>query len=225
MSATDTADPVNSTVRVLVVDDEELTRTGLRTLLSAKPGLTVVGEAADGSEVLPLVRALRPDIVLMDVRMPTLDGIEATRQLRTTLSEPPKVIVITTFENDAYVYDALEAGADGFIRKRAPSQQIAQAIHLVATGDSMLFPDAVRRLATGRPVRPEAAARAAALTRRETEILRQMARGLSNQEIADELTVSLETVKTHVGNVLAKLGAGNRTQAVILAFQAGLAPH
>ncbi|MCP9211846.1 response regulator transcription factor [Streptomyces sp. HD1123-B1] len=225
MSATDAADPVNSTVRVLVVDDEELTRTGLRTLLSAKPGLTVVGEAADGSEVLPLVRALRPDIVLMDVRMPTLNGIEATRQLRTTLSEPPKVIVITTFENDAYVYDALEAGADGFIRKRAPSQQIAQAIHLVATGDSMLFPDAVRRLATGRPVRPEAAARAAALTRRETEILRQMARGLSNQEIADELTVSLETVKTHVGNVLAKLGTGNRTQAVILAFQAGLAPH
>ncbi|WP_435241278.1 response regulator [Streptomyces cucumeris] len=225
MSATDAAHPVNSTVRVLVVDDEELTRTGLRTLLSAKPGLTVVGEAADGSEVLPLVRALRPDIVLMDVRMPTLNGIEATRQLRTTLSEPPKVIVITTFENDAYVYDALEAGADGFIRKRAPSQQIAQAIHLVATGDSMLFPDAVRRLATGRPVRPEAAARAAALTRRETEILRQMARGLSNQEIADELTVSLETVKTHVGNVLAKLGTGNRTQAVILAFQAGLAPH
>ncbi|WP_432036066.1 response regulator [Streptomyces cucumeris] len=225
MSATDAADPVNSTVRVLVVDDEELTRTGLRTLLSSKPGLTVVGEAADGSEVLPLVRALRPDIVLMDVRMPTLNGIEATRQLRTTLSEPPKVIVITTFENDAYVYDALEAGADGFIRKRAPSQQIAQAIHLVATGDSMLFPDAVRRLATGRPVRPEAVARAAALTRRETEILRQMARGLSNQEIADELTVSLETVKTHVGNVLAKLGTGNRTQAVILAFQAGLAPH
>ncbi|WP_431772393.1 response regulator [Streptomyces cucumeris] len=225
MSVTDAAHPVNSTVRVLVVDDEELTRTGLRTLLSAKPGLTVVGEAADGSEVLPLVRALLPDIVLMDVRMPTLNGIEATRQLRTTLSEPPKVIVITTFENDAYVYDALEAGADGFIRKRAPSQQIAQAIHLVATGDSMLFPDAVRRMATGRPVRPEAAARAAALTRRETEILRQMARGLSNQEIADELTVSLETVKTHVGNVLAKLGTGNRTQAVILAFQAGLAPH
>ncbi|MEU8825620.1 response regulator transcription factor [Streptomyces sp. NPDC048636] len=225
MSATGALGPADSAVRVLVVDDEELTRTGLRTLLSAKPDLTVVGEAADGSEVLPLVVASRPDVVLMDVRMPTLNGIEATRQLRATLSEPPKVIVITTFENDEYVYDALEAGADGFIRKRAPSQQIAHAIRLVATGDSMLFPDAVRRLATGRPVRPEAAARAAALTRRETEILRLMARGLANQQIADELTVSLETVKTHVGNVLTKLGAENRTQAVILAFQAGLAPH
>lgn len=216
---------VGRTVRVLVVDDEELTRTGLRTLLSAQPDLTVVGEAADGSEVLPLVAELRPDVVLMDVRMPTVNGIEATRRLRAASSEPPKVIVITTFENDEYVYDALEAGAAGFIRKRAPAQQIAHAIRLVASGDSVLFPEAVARLTTGRPVRREAAARVAALTRREAEILQLMAEGLTNQQVAEVLTVSLETVKTHVGNVLTKLGAGNRTQAVILAFEAGLAPR
>jgi DNA-binding NarL/FixJ family response regulator len=164
-------------------------------------------------------------VVLMDVRMPTVNGIEATRRLRAASAEPPKVIVITTFENDEYVYDALEAGASGFIRKRAPSQQIAHAIRLVASGDSVLFPEAVARLTTGRPVRREAAARVAALTRREAEILQLMAEGLTNQQIAEVLTVSLETVKTHVGNVLTKLGAGNRTQAVILAFEAGLAPR
>ncbi|MFI0819328.1 response regulator [Streptomyces sp. NPDC021098] len=219
------ASAAHRTVRVLVVDDEELTRTGLRTLLSAKPDLTVVGEAADGSEVLPLVEESRPDVVLMDVRMPSVNGIEATRRLRAAWAEPPKVIVITTFENDEYVYDALEAGASGFIRKRAPAEQIAHAIRLVASGDSVLFPEAVARLTTGRPVRREAVARVAALTRREAEILQLMAEGLTNQRIAEVLTVSLETVKTHVGNVLAKLGAGNRTQAVILAFEAGLAPR
>ncbi|WP_066928444.1 response regulator transcription factor [Streptomyces sp. NBRC 110611] len=207
----------------MIVDDEELTRTGLRALLSAKPDLDVVGEAADGAEVLPLVERLRPDVVLMDVRMPGMDGIEATRRLRSALPEPPKVVVITTFENDEYVYDALRAGASGFIRKRAPSQQIAHAIRLVAAGDSVLFPDAVRRLAVGRPVRRRAATGGAAtLTARETEILRLMAKGLSNQEAAVQLRVSLETVKTHVGNVLAKLGAGNRTQAVVLAYEEGL---
>ncbi|MFF5127294.1 response regulator [Streptomyces syringium] len=210
-------------VSVLVVDDEELTRTGLRALLSAKPGLAVVGEAADGAEVLALVERLRPDVVLMDVRMPQVDGIEATRQLRAALPDPPKVIVITTFENDEHVYDALRAGASGFIRKRAPSQQIAHAIRLVADGDSVLFPEAVRRLAAARPVRRDATTgRAAALTRREIELLRLMAKGHSNQEAADDLRVSLETVKTHVGNVLTKLDAGNRTQAVVMAYEAGL---
>ncbi|MGW0882543.1 response regulator [Streptomyces sp. NPDC002671] len=215
--------PAERPVTVLVVDDEELTRTGLRTLLSAQPDIEVIGEADDGSQVLPLVERLRPDVVLMDVRMPTVDGIEATRRLRAELADPPKVLVITTFENDEHVYDALRAGAGGFLRKRAPVRQIAQAVRLVAEGDSVLFPDAVRRLATARPVRPEAAARTAALTQRETEILRLMARGLSNQAISAELVVSQETVKTHVGNILAKLGADNRTQAVITAFQAGLA--
>ncbi|AJT65763.3 Transcriptional regulatory protein LiaR [Streptomyces lydicus] len=209
-------------VSVLIADDEELTRTGLRALLSAQPDVDVVGEAADGAEVLPLVMRLRPDVVLMDVRMPQVDGIEATRRLRAELSDPPKVVVITTFENDEYVYDALQAGASGFVLKRAPVRQIAHAIRLVATSDSVLFPEAVRRLATSRLVRREAARRLAALTQRETDILRRMAKGLTNQEISAELIVSLETVKTHVGNVLAKLGAHNRTQAVILAYETGL---
>ncbi|MES4902042.1 MULTISPECIES: response regulator transcription factor [unclassified Streptomyces] len=210
-------------VTVLIADDEELTRTGLRALLSAKPDLEVVGEAADGAEVLPLVLATRPDVVLMDVRMPGMDGIEATRQLRSALEDPPKVVVITTFESDEHVYDALRAGADGFILKRTPSQAIAHAIRLVVTGDSVLFPDAVRRLAAARPLPPAGpAAGHAQLTARETEILRLMATGLSNPDIAGHLTVSLETVKTHVSNLLTKLGAQNRTQAVILAYESGL---
>ncbi|MFG2138761.1 response regulator [Streptomyces sp. NPDC048650] len=218
-----TSDPAAGTpVRVLLADDEELIRTGLRALLSAGPGVDVVGEAADGDEVLPQVRRLRPDVVLMDVRMPRLDGIEATRRVRSELSDPPKVVVITTFENDEYVYDALQAGASGFVLKRTPAQQIAHAVRLVAMSDCVLFPEAVRRLATSRPVRRDAARRLAALTHRETDILRRMAKGLTNQEISAELVVSPETVKTHVGNVLAKLAAQNRTQAVILAYETGL---
>ncbi|MFG2496868.1 response regulator [Streptomyces sp. NPDC048441] len=212
-------------ITLLIVDDDELTRTGLRALLSAKPDLDVVGEAADGSEVLSLVTELRPDVVLMDVRMPEVNGIEATRRLRAAdLDHPPKVVVITTFENDAYVYDALRAGASGFIRKRAPSRQIAHAIRLVATGDSVLFPDVVRELAAEQPRRPDArtASRTASLTPREIEIVGLMAQGLSNRETATRLHLSLETVKTHVGNVLTKLDASNRTQAVILAYEAGL---
>lgn len=210
-------------VTVLIADDEELTRTGLRALLSAKPDLEVVGEAADGGEVLPLVLATRPDVVLMDVRMPGMDGIEATRRLRSALDEPPKVVVITTFESDDHVYDALRAGADGFLLKRTPAQAIAHAIRLVATGDSVLFPDAVRRLVAARPLPPAGRpAGQAPLTARETEILRLMATGLSNPDIAGHLTVSLETVKTHVSNLLTKLGAQNRTQAVILAYESGL---
>jgi DNA-binding NarL/FixJ family response regulator len=210
-------------VTVVIADDEELTRTGLRALLSAKPDLEVVGEAAAGGEVLPLVRRTRPDVVLMDVRMPGMDGIEATRQLRSALEDPPKVVVITTFESDEHVYDALRAGADGFILKRTPAQAIAHAIRLVATGDSVLFPDAVRRLVAARPLPPAVPATGhTPLTARETEILRLMATGLSNPDIAGRLTVSLETVKTHVSNLLTKLGAQNRTQAVILAYESGL---
>ncbi|WP_229356973.1 response regulator transcription factor [Streptomyces sp. UNOB3_S3] len=214
---------MTTTVTVLVADDEELTRTGLRTLLSALPGLAVVGEAGDGHRALALAGELRPDVVLMDVRMPGIDGIEATRRLQTALpGPPPKVVVITTFENDAYVYDALRAGAAGFVLKRAPSEQIAHALRLVATTDSLLFPDSVRRLVAARPGPPPRPPRGTpALTGREREILRLMARGLSNTDIAGHLIVGLETVKTHVSNLLAKLGARNRTQAVILAYEYG----
>ncbi|MFB7665953.1 response regulator [Kitasatospora sp. NPDC056138] len=222
-----TADPVAAStaersVSLLIADDEEVTRSGLRTLLSVQPGLTVVGEATDGAEVLGQVRSLRPDVVLMDVRMPEVNGIEATRLLLSELSAPPKVVVITTFENDDYVYDALRVGASGFVLKRSPIQQIAQAVRTVATGDSLLFPDAVRRLVAARPVGPKAVSPAAfGLTGRESEILRLMAGGLSNPDIAAQLVVSLETVKTHVGNVLIKLQAQNRTHAVILAYESG----
>ena len=207
---------------VLVVDDDELTRTGLRALLSTERDLTVVGEAADGAQVLRLATELRPDIVLMDVRMPGMDGIAATKLLRGEMEDPPKVVVITTFENDEYVYDALHAGASGFLLKRARSAQIAHALRLVASGDSVLFPDAIRRFAAARPARvPGGPAGASPLTGREMDVLRLMAAGLSNLDIAGRLYVSLETVKTHVGNILAKLGADNRTQAVVMAYESG----
>ncbi|MEX2983052.1 response regulator [Streptomyces sp. C36] len=210
------------TVTVLIADDEELTRTGLRTLLSAREGLRVVGEAADGEQALALAAELRPDVVLMDVRMPKIDGIEATRRLQADFPDPPKVVVITTFENDEYVYDALRAGAAGFVLKRSPSEQIAHAIRVVATTDSLLFPDAVRNLAAARPTPLPGPPRGTPpLTHRELEILRLMAGGLSNPDIAHALVVSLETVKTHVSNLLAKLSARNRTQAVILAYEYG----
>ncbi|TXK40649.1 response regulator transcription factor [Nonomuraea sp. C10] len=206
------------TIRVVLADDEDLIRAGLRIIIDTEPGLTVVGEAADGAAVLPVVRRERPDVVLMDVRMPALDGIEATRRL-TALEEPPKVLVVTTFENDDYVYDALRAGADGFLLKRARPEELVRAVKLVASGESLLFPAAIRALAARRPgARVPGVDR---LTGREGDVLRLMTRGLSNGEIAAELVVSPETVKTHVGNVLTKLGARDRTQAVIAAYESG----
>ncbi|MEU6990444.1 response regulator transcription factor [Streptomyces sp. NPDC046465] len=213
-------------VTVLLVDDEPLVRAGLRAVLEAQPDIRVVGEAADGAAVIPLVRELRPDVVAMDVRMPLLDGIEATRAVLRTVQDPPKILVVTTFENDEYVYEALRAGADGFLLKRARPAEIVHAVRLVAEGESLLFPAAVRRLAGehGRD-RGNAEARAAlaraALTEREAEVLRLMARGLSNAEIAARLVVGTETVKSHVSAVLAKLGSRDRTQAVIVAYESG----
>ncbi|GLZ77109.1 DNA-binding response regulator [Actinorhabdospora filicis] len=206
-------------MRVLIADDEELTRTGLHALLSREPDIDVVGGAADGAEVLVMAAELKPDLVLMDVRMPEVDGIEATRRLRGT-PDAPKVVVITTFENDEYVYDALLAGASGFLLKRSRSAEIAHALRLVASGDTLLFPDAVRRLAAARPVAVRADG--PPLTARETDVLRLMAAGLSNGDIAARLYVTVETVKTHVGNVLMKLGADNRTQAVVFAYENGV---
>ncbi|MEV5171033.1 response regulator transcription factor [Streptomyces flaveolus] len=211
-------------VTVLLVDDEPLVRAGLRAVLEAQPGIEVVGEAADGAAVIPLVRQLRPDVVAMDVRMPLMDGIEATRAVLRTVAEPPKILVVTTFEDDEYVYEALRAGADGFLLKRARPAEIVHAVRLVAEGESLLFPASVRRLAAryGDGARPaRTVLERARLTEREAEVLRLMARGLSNAEIAARLVVGAETVKSHVSAVLAKLGARDRTQAVIAAYESG----
>ncbi|MGW7443664.1 response regulator [Kitasatospora sp. NPDC054795] len=217
-------------IRVVIADDERLVRLGLRVVIDSEPGLTVVGEAADGAEVVPLVRELRPDVVLMDVRMPGIDGIRATEQLVNGMAAPPRILVVTTFEHDDHVYDALRAGAAGFLLKRARAEEMVQAVRLVARGDSLLFPAAVRELAlrhgADRRREAERADRAGRgpirrLTARESQVLRLMATGLSNGEIARQLMVSPETVKTHVGSVLAKLGARDRTQAVIAAYESG----
>ncbi|MFE0856207.1 response regulator transcription factor [Streptomyces mutabilis] len=213
-------------VRVLIVDDEPLVRAGLRAVLEAQPDIEVVGEAADGAAVIPLVRQVRPDVVAMDVRMPLLDGIEATRALLRTMADPPKILVVTTFENDEYVYEALRAGADGFLLKRARPAEIAHAVRLIAEGESLLFPASVRQLAAeygdgGGNRAARARLERARLTEREGEVLRLMARGLSNAEIAARLVVGTETVKSHVSAVLGKLGARDRTQAVITAYESG----
>ncbi|TDP92131.1 response regulator [Labedaea rhizosphaerae] len=206
-------------ISVVLVDDEELIRAGLRAILDAEPDISVVGQAGDGSEVADLVGAVSPDVVLMDVRMPTVDGIQATRHLIGTMKRPPGVIVLTTFENDDYVYDALRVGASGFLLKRARPEEIVHAVRVVARGESLLFPAAIRKLVTGQPTGDRLAS--AGLTERESEVLRLVAAGLSNVEIAEKLVVGVQTVKTHVGNVLAKLGARDRTQAVILAYESG----
>nr|WP_037831363.1 response regulator transcription factor [Streptomyces sp. NRRL S-325] len=209
-------------VTVLLVDDEPLVRAGLRAVLEAQDDIEVVGEAADGAAVIPLVNRLRPDVVAMDVRMPLMDGIEATRVVLRTVTDPPKILVVTTFENDEYVYEALRAGADGFLLKRARPAEIVHAVRLVAEGETLLFPAAVRQLAAEYgTTTARAAMDRAALTTREAAVLRLMARGLSNSEIAAELVVGVETVKTHVSSVLAKLGARDRTQAVIAAYESG----
>ncbi|MFE4516468.1 response regulator [Kitasatospora sp. NPDC056783] len=209
-------------VTLLIADDDPITRSGLGTLLGAQQGIEVVGRAADGIEAVTQARILRPDVVLMDVRMPRRNGIEATRELLREHDDPPRVVVITTFENDGYVTAALSAGASGFVLKRLPVPQIAEAVRVVAAGEAVLFPAALRRMVAARPLDSAEALPRAGLTGREEGVLRLMATGLSNPEIAQSLAVSLETVKTHVGNVLAKLGAQNRTHAVVIAYESGL---
>ena len=209
-------------IGVLLVDDEPLIRSGLRAIINAEADLTVLGEADDGAAVTPLVRRLRPDVILMDVRMPIVDGIEATRRLLSNVDDPPRILVLTTFENDDYVFDALRAGASGFLLKRARPDEVVRAIRLLAGGDSLLFPAAIRELAARHaPAETPAGLDTAGLTDREAEVLRLIARGLTNAEIAAELFVSPETVKTHVAHVLTKLDARDRTQAVIRAYQSG----
>ena len=207
-------------IRVVLVDDEQMVRSGLRTILESEPDLVVVGEAGDGAEVVPLVRRTRPDVVCMDIRMPAIDGIRAT-ELLVALADPPKVLVVTTFSSDDHVFDALRAGAAGFLLKRARAEEVVSAVRAVAAGDQLLYPEAVRTLAL-RHLAPRPDPAAFDLTAREREVLGLVAEGLSNAEIAGRLVLGVETVRTHVAKVLAKLGARDRTQAVVIAYTRGL---
>jgi DNA-binding NarL/FixJ family response regulator len=210
-------------VRVLLADDQHLVRTGLRMILSAEADLEVVGEAADGEEAIARCEELSPDVVLMDVRMPVMDGVEATRRLQ-GLANPAKVIVLTTFDLDEVVFEALRAGAVGFLLKDASEARLLAAIRVAADGGSMFAASATRRLVEefARQQPRPAAAGLERLTERETEVLRLVARGLSNAEIAQTLIVTENTVKTHVARMLAKLGLRDRVQAVVVAYEAGL---
>jgi DNA-binding NarL/FixJ family response regulator len=211
-------------IRVLLADDQALVRAGFRLILGAEPDIEVVGEAADGREAVALARRLEPDVVLMDIRMPEVDGIEATRQIARPGGGLPAVLVLTTFDLDAYVYEALRAGASGFLLKDAPEEQLVIGIRVVAEGGSLFAPAVTRRLIERfAGARPQAAPPAVdELTPREAEILTLVARGLSNAEIADHLIVSQHTVKSHVAHILGKLGLRDRVQAVVLAYEAGL---
>jgi DNA-binding NarL/FixJ family response regulator len=211
-------------LRVLVADDQELVRAGFCVILEAA-GFTVVGEAADGAAAVALVASEHPDVVLMDVRMPVMDGLEATRRIASSGPGAPKVVILTTFDLDDYVYEALRAGASGFLLKDAPRADLAAAIRIAAAGDALLSPSVTRRLIEAFARRPASVApapsRLASLTPRERDILLLVARGRSNTEIAADLVVSEATVKTHVGHLLAKLGLRDRVQAVILAYETG----
>jgi len=213
-------------VSVLVADDQALVRAGFRAILETEPAVTVVGEAVDGREAIDLVRRRRPDVVLMDVKMPGLDGLEATRRIVGETDHPPAVLILTTFDLDEYVYAALQAGASGFLLKDAPPEQLIAAVHTLAAGDALIAPAITKRLieqfARSAPPASASATAFAELTARELEVLVLIARGHSNREIASELVLSEETVKTHVKRVLAKLGVRDRVHAVVLAYESRL---
>ncbi|MFI6878450.1 response regulator [Streptomyces sp. NPDC050400] len=212
--------------RIVVADDQDVVRAGFSALLATQPDFRVTGSAASGAEAIRVCRESRPDLVLMDVRMPGMDGIEATRRL-TRDATAPRVVMLTTFDLDEYVYDALAAGASGFLLKDMPAERLFEAVRVVAAGEALLAPTVTRRLIAEftrlRPrALPEQARRIDALTPREREVLRLIAEGLSNQEIARRLVVGAETVKTHVSRVLTKLGVRDRAQAVVAAYESGL---
>jgi DNA-binding NarL/FixJ family response regulator len=213
-------------VRIVVVDDQAVVRAGFGSLLDTQPDFTVVGSAADGAEAIRVCREQQPDLVLMDVRMPVMDGIEATRQLVAEGCDGPRIIILTTFDLDEHVYDALSAGASGFLLKEVTAERLFDAVRVVAAGEALLAPTITRRLIGEfvrlRPQLPRHPAPLSALTPRETEVLRLIAEGLSNAEIADRLVVSGQTVKSHVSRVLAKLGLRDRAQAVVAAYESGL---
>ena len=212
-------------VRVLLADDQRLVRAGFRMILRAEPGIEVVGEAEDGLAVVEKARALGPDVVLMDIRMPKLDGIESTRRIVAGPEPRPHVLVLTTFDLDEYVYEALAAGASGFLLKDVPEDQLVAAIRVAADGGAIFSPSVTRRLIeemSQRSARKAPPAALAELTPREIEVLRLVARGLSNAEIAETLVVSEHTAKTHVAHILTKLGLRDRVQAVVVAYESGL---
>ncbi len=214
------------TIRVLIVDDQEVVRSGLAALIDTQVDMAVVGTAANGHEAVEMAHDLAPDVVLMDVRMSEMDGIEATRRILDANPDGSRVLILTTFDLDEYVYDALGAGASGFLLKDAKAESLFDAVRVVAAGEALLAPNITRRLINefarlkpGLPTRPESLSW---LTERETEVLRLVAEGLSNSEIAERLSVSDETVKTHVSRILTKLGLRDRTQAVVTAYETGL---
>ncbi|OEJ96429.1 response regulator [Streptomyces thermolilacinus] len=218
------------TIRVIIVDDQAMVRAGFAALLSAQPDIDVVGEAPDGRAGVEVGRSTHPDVVLMDVRMPEMDGLAAARELLNPppgVTHRPKVLMLTTFDVDDYVYEALRAGASGFLLKDAPPADLIAAVRVVAGGEALLAPSVTRRLiedfaARGPSPRKERSVRLNGLTPRETEVLELVARGLSNQEIAAQLVLAEQTVKTHIGRVLAKLGLRDRAQAVVFAYESGL---
>ena len=213
-------------IGIVVADDHEVVRTGFAAMLGTQPDFNVLGTAGDGAEAVLACRRLRPDVVLMDIRMPGTDGIEATRQL-TLDDQAPRVLILTTFDLDEYVFDALRAGASGFLLKEATAGQLYDAVRVIAAGDALLAPTVTRRLISEfarihPPVAVPQPSSLAALTPRETEVLRLVAEGLSNSEIAARLTVTDDTVKTHVSRLLTKLGLRDRVQAVVTAYESGL---
>jgi DNA-binding NarL/FixJ family response regulator len=228
MSTTDlTASEAARPIRVLVVDDQELVRAGFCVILDAADGISVIGEAANGAGAVAAVAEKAPDVVLMDIRMPGMDGLEATRQItRARGQDGPRVVMLTTFDLDDYVYEALRAGASGFLLKDAPRRDLVAAVRVAAAGEALLAPSVTRMLIEAFARRPPAAtpapSRLASLTAREQDILLLLARGQSNAEIARSLFVGEATVKTHIGHVLAKLGLRDRVQAVILAYETGI---
>jgi DNA-binding NarL/FixJ family response regulator len=216
------------TIRVAIADDQALVRTGFRMIVESQPDMQIAGEAGDGQSAIDLVKRERPDIVLMDIRMPRIDGIAATRTITGATGSSTRVVILTTYELDEYVFDALAAGASAFLLKAAPPEDLIRAIRVVASGDALLAPSVTRRLIEEFAKRPKPAVRKAkqleVLTEREREVLREMAGGFNNAEIASRLHVAETTVKTHVAHVLDKLELRDRVQAVILAYEEGLNP-
>jgi DNA-binding NarL/FixJ family response regulator len=208
-------------MRIVLVDDDPLVRTGLRAILQSEASWTVVGEAGEGGRAIELVKELSPDLVIMEVRMPGLDGLAATNRI-TSLDNPPRVLVLTTFEVDEYVYEALRAGASGFVLKRVPPAELIEVVRMVAAGESLIFPQKTRalieRFVSGATKWERSLAE---LTDREADVLTLLATGCSNQDVSEQLYIGMETVKTHIRSILSKLGAKNRTQAVVIAYESG----